>query len=114
MAEKAVGDGELIGSRAVEKRVEKVPINCIDDSVDLNRICRFFTDAGWEAVQCVVAMVTKRGVWTCNVCNGDVDSGPSGLSVECDACLERFHGRCDALHRAPRPRNRHGYMHCMS
>ena len=99
--------------KRVEKRVEKVSIKCIDDGVDLNRIRRFFTDAGWEAVQCVVAKVTKRGVWTCKVCDGDVDSGPSGLSVGdvdsgpsglsvgCDACLEWFHGRCVGLTRAP-------------
>ena len=86
----------------MEKRAEKVPIKCIDDSVDLNRIRRFFTDAGWEAVQCVVAKVTKRGVWTCKVCDGDVDSGPSGLSVGCDACLEWFHGRCVGLTRTPK------------
>ena len=53
---------DLIGSRAVEKQVEKVPIKCIDDSVDLNRIRRFFTDAGWETVQYVEAKVTERGL----------------------------------------------------
>ena len=83
----------------MEKRAEKVPIKCIDDSVDLNRIRRFFTDAGWEAVQSVVAKVTKRGIWLCKVCDVNVDSG---LVVGCDACLEWFHGRCVGINRVPK------------
>ena len=103
MAEAALGGADLIRANAVEKRPEMVPMKCTDENVDLNRIRKYFTLVGWEALLCVVRKVAQKGVWRCKVCDGDVDSAlTAGWSLGCDGCLDWFHGRCVGISTAPK------------
>jgi len=78
VAEAALNGEELIGTRGIEKCLEKIPMKCTDENVDLDRLGKYFTIAGWQALLCIVRQ--------CKVCDGDIDSD-SGLSLGCDVCL---------------------------
>ena len=99
VAKRALDGGELISPRELEKRPEMIPMKCTDENVDINRVRKYITIAGWQALLCIILKVTQKGIWKCKMCDGNVDSG---LSVGCDVCLEWFHGRCVGISTAPK------------
>ena len=90
--------GDLIDEEMVETIPEKIP-NCItDENVNIFHIRKYFTVDAWKVVCQVLDVKRGQTVWSCQVCDMDVEDE----SVACDCCLNWFHFVCAGLRSAPK------------
>ena len=60
----ALGEEEM-----VEIRPELIPIKVLDESVSINQIKKYFTIDAWKQVEGVIAVLKKKGKWSCVICS---------------------------------------------
>ena len=52
----------------METRPELVPMKCLDDSIALDSIKRYFSFDAREVVKSVINVLSDKGEWACAVC----------------------------------------------
>ncbi len=89
----------LISSEDVIKDIEHIPMKCLDESVSLARVRKYFRANAWKTVADLVERVMEESTWFCVVCNNELDTGES---IGCDACLEWYHMKCAGVQNKPK------------
>ena len=91
--------GALAEEEMVEIRPELVPMKVLDESVSINQIKKYFTIDAWKQVEGVIAVLKKKGEWSCVSCSGVLDTSDS---ISCDCCLNWMHMKCVGLKSQPK------------
>lgn len=91
--------GALAEEEMVEIRPELVPMKALDESVSINQIKKYFTIDAWKQVEGVIAVLKKKGKWSCVSCSGVLDTSDS---ISCDCCLNWMHMKCVGLKSQPK------------
>ncbi|KAL8610953.1 hypothetical protein ACOMHN_042569 [Nucella lapillus] len=97
----------LIGEEDVEQDPIAIPEACLDDSVNVDRLHRYFDGDGWTAVQHVYQQKSQDPHWECLQCQQDLHTQDS---IRCDSCMMWFHLTCQSLRSAPKKK----YWYCGS
>lgn len=82
----------------VQSNPDLVPSACIDETVDMRAVRKFFTDSAWQVVEAVLTTKSLDNVYTCGSCLNALGA----QSVSCDGCLLWFDFKCVALKAAPK------------
>ena len=100
-SDSAINEGTLLND-GIELNPENLPCACVDESVNLFRIRKYFTDAAWSRVLKALEL-KKKMKYYCQVCEQDLDQEEKGLlSICCDGCLHWLHLSCAGLKVAPK------------
>ncbi|KAL8623834.1 hypothetical protein ACOMHN_058864 [Nucella lapillus] len=91
----------LIGEEDVEQDPIAIPEACLDDSVNVDRLHRYFDGDGWTAK-------SQDPHWECLQCQQDLHTQDS--IIRCDSCMMWFHLTCQSLRSAPKKK----YWYCGS
>ena len=78
---------------------ERLTFQAIDESVSINQIKKFFTIDAWKQVEGVIAVLKKKGEWSCVSCSVVLDTSDS---ISCDCCLNWMHMKCVGLKSQPK------------
>ncbi len=90
----ALNEDKLIQEAELETRVEKIPKKILDDTINIFRVKKHFTNSAWQTVQSLlkkVKKVKKEKPWDCRACDKQLKSNQA---IGCDACLEWYHLKC--------------------
>lgn len=99
IAQKAFSNGILIEENEVEVQPGKVPMKCLDDSVSISLIRKYFTFDGWRQVEMIMGILQEKGCWICPTCMQPIIDT---VSIVCEGCLDWFHLQCVGMKNPPK------------
>ena len=95
----------ITGRKITEDQVETIPENvnnaCIDESVCIQTIKRFFTEDAWQMVLAILKIKQEGCTYFCPVCQLEIDDYTDD-SIHCNSCLSWIHFRCTGLKKSPK------------
>ncbi|KAL8561131.1 hypothetical protein ACOMHN_033714 [Nucella lapillus] len=100
-------NSQLLIGEDVKQDPIAIPEACLDDSVNVDRLHRYFDGDGWTAVQHVYQQKSQDPHWECLQCQQDLHTQDS---IRCDSCMMWFHLTCQSLRSAPKK----NYWYCGS
>ena len=77
-----------------EARPELVPMK-----ISMSQIKKYFKIHVWKQVEGVIAVLKKKGKWSCACCSGVLGTSDS---ISCDCCLNWMHMKCVGLKCQPK------------
>ena len=90
----------LTGKTLIQaKDMKEIPAKCLDETVSLHRVRKYFHAKAWESLLTRVEHRKQNPEWYCAVCHHELGSEES---VGCDACLEWYHFKCAGLSHKPK------------
>ena len=95
----------IMGRKITEDLVETIPENdnnaCIDESVCIQSIKRFFTEDAWQMVLAILKIKQQGCTYFCPVCQLEINDCTDD-SIHCNSCLSWLHFHCAGLKKSPK------------
>ena len=95
----------IMGRKITEDLVETIPENvnnaCIDESVCIQSIKRFFTEDAWQMVLAILKIKQQGCTYFCPVCQLEINDHTDD-SIHCSSCLSWIHFHCAGLKKSPK------------
>ena len=92
--------GAIMGRKITEDLVETIPENvnntCIDESVCIQSIKRFFTEDAWQMVLAILKIKQQGCTYFCPVCQLEINDHTDD-SIHCSSCLSWIQFHCVAF-----------------
>lgn len=99
-ASRALHEDKLIDEEDLEERVEKIPKKILEETINVFRVKKYFTNSAWKKMQILQKRVAKEKSWDCNTCHRVLKKHEK--AVGCDACLEWYHVKCTGKSEPPK------------
>lgn len=95
----ALNEDKLINETALERRVEKIPKKILDETINIFRVKKHFSNNAWQTVQSLLKKVKKEKTWDCKACDKELKNNKA---IGCDSCLEWYHLKCIGKQEPPK------------
>lgn len=99
----ALDGDKLIEEDDLEQRVERIPTKILDESINISRVKKYFTNSAWKRLQCLLTQVEQENTWDCKTCGKELNK--RDLAIGCDVCLEWYHATCLGKSEPPKAKN---------
>ena len=79
-------DGDkLIEEDDLEQRAKIIPTKILDESINISRVKKYFTNSAWKRLQSLLTQVEQENTWGCKTWGKELNK--HDLAKECDVCL---------------------------